>query len=87
MRFDELDIEQGFVLSGADAFKYLKWLAGQVWERAVEESAIDIEHAVKEWEDVAEMAQNINDLNMEWVRFYECAMSASGIAFKEMKDA
>lgn len=87
MKYEDLDIEKGFVLSGEEAQGYLKWLAGQIWERAVEEHAVDIESAMREWEDVAEMAQHINDLDIEWVRFFECAMSASGIAYREMKEA
>lgn len=84
MKYEDLDIEKGFVLSGEEAQRYLKWLAGQIWERAVEEHAVDIESAMREWEDVAEMAQKICDENIEWVMFFEQPMSASEIGMAEM---
>lgn len=89
MRFEELDVESGFVLSRAQALAYLKWLSEQVWERVLarpDTYGEDIESGAEEWRDLVAMAQNITDNNGEWYKFGECAMSASGIAFVEMKE-
>ena len=35
MKFEDLDIEQGFVLGQADALKYLKWIGEQYLDEAM----------------------------------------------------
>ena len=84
--FENLDIEQGFVLGWCDAMEYLKWLASQAWERAVADAplATDLECAQAEWADLVAMAQVIKDGDWEWVLFSEHQMSASGIHIEKM---
>lgn len=84
--FENLDIEQGFVLRYDDAMKYLKWCASQVWERTVADAplATDLECAQAEWADLVAMAQAIKDGDWEWVLLSEHQMSASGIHIEKM---
>ena len=84
--FENLDIEQGFVLRYGDAIRYLKWCASQLWERATANAplATDLECAKEEWADLVAMAQVIKDSDWEWVLLSEHQMSASGIHIEKM---
>lgn len=86
LKWEDFDIERGFVLEQEDALKYLKWLAGCLWERATGDATLGeaVDTAKEEWEDLACMAQRIHDEDIEWVYFTECQMSASGINIAEM---
>lgn len=84
--FENLDIEQGFVLRYGDAIKYLKWCASQLWERATGDATLGeaVDTAKEEWEDLVCMAQVIRDNDWEWVMISEHPMSASGIHIEKM---
>lgn len=80
------DITEGFVLPQGASLEYLKWVAEQVFEQAMQKGAlgIDAESAGKTFEDLVVLAQTIVDKDWEWVKFYEQPMSASEIGVKEM---
>lgn len=86
--FDSYDLTEGFVLSQGASLRYLRWLAEQEFEQAIQKGAygIDSESAGKFFEDVVVMGQTIVDKDWEWIKFSECPMSASGIMIKEMKE-
>lgn len=82
---DILDITTGFVLNQRQALEYLKECAGEAWTQGTT-GEMDSENA---WEIIADllvMAREVEKDNWEWVRFYECPMSASGINVKEVVD-
>ena len=82
---DILDITTGFVLNQRQALEYLKECAGEAWTQAMT-GEIDSEDASEIIADLLLMAREVEKDNWEWVRFYECPMSASGINIKEVVD-
>ena len=82
---DILDLTIGFVLNQTQALAYIKECAGEVWAQAVK-GETDIEDAKYIMDDLATMAHRIYAEDWDWVRFYECPMSASGINIKEVAD-
>lgn len=86
MKWEDFDVERGFVLEQADALKYLKWQADNLWERATGDATLGeaVDTAKEEWEDLVCMAQKIRDDNIEWVKISEHPMSASNLNIKEM---
>lgn len=84
--FSSYDLAEGFVLSQGASLRYLKYLVEQEFEQAIGELGIDSESAGAFFEDVVVMGQTIVDKDWEWVKFSECAPSASGIMIKEMKE-
>lgn len=86
--FSSYNLAEGFVLSQGASLRYLKYLVEQEFEQAIQKGAygIDSESAGKFFEDVVVMGQIIVDKDWEWVKFSECAPSASGIMIKEMKE-
>lgn len=79
---DILDITTGFVLNQRQALEYLKECAMGFYE----ESICSGEGCAEAVNDLAGMAYDISSEDWEWVRFYECPMSASGINVKEVVD-
>ena len=84
--YSKYDIEEGFVLKQGKALEFLKWTVEQEFEQSIQTGAlgIDSESAGAFIEDVIAMAQTIVDNDWEWVKFSECAPSASGIMIKQM---
>lgn len=88
INYEDLDLDEGFVLSQRQAIEFLRWGAGQEFEQAIEKGAcgIDCASAGAFFEDVVAMAQVILDKDWAWVKFETSPMSASGINIKEMKE-
>ena len=84
--FSKYDIEEGFVLPQGASLRYLRWLAEQEFEQAIQKGAygIDSESAGKMFEDLVVMGQTIVDKDWEWVKFEYSPMSASEINVREM---
>lgn len=88
MKFEDYDLEQGFVLRWDEALKYLKWLASQKWDYALDKkNSIDTDSFGAEIDDLFCMAQVITDEDWEWVMISEHPMSASGVHIEQMKMA
>lgn len=79
---DILDLTVGFVLNQRQALEYLKECAMGFYEECIYSG----EKCAEAIDDLASMAYEINSEDWEWVRFYECPMSASGISIKEVVD-
>ena len=77
-RFDDYDLEVGFVLDQTDALNYLDYVARQHTEQILigEE---DHEGMTEIMDDICTMKKDILEHNYEYVKFVECQMSASQI--------
>lgn len=81
--FEQLDIENSFVLSQVKALDYLDYVARQHVEQVLagEEDYTGIEALL---EDITEMKRDIATHGYEFVKFVQCDMSASKICIMPM---
>ena len=82
---DILDLTVGFVLNQRQALEYLRECAGEACLLAMA-GEMDSEDASEIIADLLLMAREVEKDDWEWVRFFECPMSASGINIKEVVD-
>ena len=82
-RFEQLEIENGFVLEYYEAIAYLEWCAQEHTKQVMngEEGSECIEDVL---EDLYEMKQEIVDNGYGVVSFNECPASASGISIEPL---
>ena len=87
MSFENLDLDDGFVLSQKQAIEYLRWSAGVVVEQAMSDGyELDYENASEILKDLMCMGWEITKEDWAWVKFARQDMSASGIMIKEMAE-
>jgi len=82
-KFEELEIENGFILEYNEAIDYLDWVAIE-HAKAIMRTDESWECADKIFEDLYEMKKEIIENNYGVVEFYECPMSASNINISHM---
>ena len=82
-RFEQLEIENGFVLEYYEAIAYLEWCAQEHTKQVMkgEEGSECMEDIL---EDLYEMKQEIVDNGYGVVSFNECPASASGISIEPL---
>ena len=82
-RFEQLEIENGFVLEYYEAIASLNWCAQEHTKQVMkgEEGSESIEAIL---EDLYEMKQEIVDKGYGVVEFIECPASASGISIQPL---
>lgn len=82
-KFDNLSLEDGFVLSQKDAIEFLDNTAQQQTKMVMNGEA-DSECMDAILEDLYEMKRDIITHDSEYIKFFECPMSASNINIVEM---
>ena len=82
-RFDDYDLQAGFVLDRTEALNYLDYVARQHAEQVLNGES-DSEGMTEFMESICEMKKSIVEHNCEFVKFIECQMSSSGIDFTPM---
>ena len=81
--FDQLEIENGFVLEYYEAIAYLNWCAQEHTKQVMKgEEGSECMEAILE--DLYEMKQEIIDNGYGVVSFNECPASASGISIEPL---
>lgn len=87
MNYNNLDLDNGFVLPQEQALEYLKHSAGVIVDQAMNNGyELDYENASEILKDIMCMGWEIVREDYEWVKFMRQDMSASGIVIKEMKE-
>lgn len=81
--FGTLSLEDGFVLTQKEAIDFLDTTA-QTKTMLVMSGAEDYEGMDAVLDDLYHMKKRIIDENIEWVKFSECPMGASGMYIEEM---
>lgn len=82
-KFDDLSLEDGFVLSQKDAIEFLDDTAQQQTKMVMNgETGSECMDAILQ--DLYEMKRNIITHDSEYIKFFECPMSASNINIVEM---
>lgn len=82
-KFDGLSLEEGFVLSQKDAIEFLDDTAQQQ-TKMVMNGETDSECLDAIMQDLYEMKRDIITHDSEYIKFFECPMSASNINIVEM---
>lgn len=82
-KFEQLEIESGFVLSQVEAINYLDWLARTHADQIMQGDEV-IENITELFNDLKEMKDDILKHNWEWVKFNDCPASASGIDIRNL---
>ena len=82
-KFDDLSLEEGFVLPQKDAIEFLDDTAQQQ-TKMVMNGETDSECRDAILEDLYEMKRDIITHDSEYIKFFECPMSASNINIVEM---
>lgn len=82
-KFDDLSLEDGFVLSQKDAIEFLDDTAQQQ-TKMVMNGETDSECLEAIIQDLYEMKRDIVTHDSKYIKFFECPMSASNINIVEM---
>lgn len=82
-RFDELDIESGFVLPQRVAVEFLDYIAQQ-HTKMVMDGEEDYEGMDAVLDDLYHMKKEIIDRDYHYIKFVECPMGASNMNIIEM---
>lgn len=82
-RFNELDLQIGFVLDRTESLNYLDYVARQRVEQVLSGES-GSEGMTEFMESICEMKKSIVEHNCEFVKFIACQMSSSGIDFTPM---
>lgn len=87
MNYNNLDLDNGFVLPQKQAIEYLKYSAGMILDQSMNNGhELDYENASEILKDIMCMGWEIVRYDYEWIKFMRQDMSASGIIIKEMKE-
>ena len=82
-RFDELSLEDSFVLPGTDAVKYMVY-AIEVYTEQLLNCEMDAENFAPIMDDLAHMIHGIQVEPAEFVKISDSPMSASNMAYVPM---
>ena len=85
IKYDELDIEKGFVLDQYDAIEYLKQADYDNYEQVMNDDA-DLEGLEDILAELKDMIKTIDDTNYDYWRLSGHPMAASGIVITPMTE-
>lgn len=82
-KFEQLEIENGFVLNQVEAINYLDWVARTHADQIMQGDEV-VENVTELFDDLKEMRDEILQRNYDWVEFVECPASASGMCIEHL---